>query len=64
MEVRIMGQIREMPRWDNDLVGWAEMLGRRWGTPRWADEPVWYLRRVIESSRGGGVEYTTIRGRV
>ena len=43
-----------MPRWANELVWQAEMLGRRQGIPRWADELVYYLRWVLKYQGGEG----------
>ena len=37
----MMGPRREMPRWVNDLVRQAEILGQRQVTPGWANDLAW-----------------------
>ena len=41
LEVVMLGQRQETPRWANGLAWQVEMLGWRRGKPRWEDELVW-----------------------
>ena len=39
---------------ENDHLWKSEILGRRQETPRWADEPVWWLWRILVNIKGLG----------
>ena len=50
----ILVRRRVKPRWMKALVRQSEMLGRRQGTHRWMDEPVWWLWQGLGNLEGIG----------
>ena len=47
--------------WENDLVFQLEMLGQRQGTPRWTEEPVWWLLQRLGNMEGLGIIHNNKR---
>ena len=52
--IGMLGRRQATFRWANDLVSLSEIMVQRQGTPRWEDEPVWWLWRISGYMEGLG----------
>ena len=48
-------RIQETPMWEDDLVQWLEILGRRRATPGWEEDPVRWLSQGLEYQGRQGI---------